>query len=111
VVFASGTQSFTGLTTVSDCDCAPATPNTNMVAVSDPCNCNNPLNVAGANGGIALLHDVLRVTGTNIVSAVLSANDGNLVNSAGAPIGLNTNIPLSNGINIWTKPNVAASLL
>ena len=61
------------------------------LSISDPCSCDNPLNLTVNN--TFLFQDILAVTTTPDVTVTLSATDGNLLTATGIPIPVGTVIP------------------
>ncbi|MEM1119542.1 MAG: IPTL-CTERM sorting domain-containing protein [Bacteroidota bacterium] len=55
-----------------------------MVSVTDPCNCDDPLNVRDGRGNNLLYHDVLTFTGTGPI--VCTSNCGAFLDRSGNPI-------------------------
>ena len=90
---------------------------TDDLSVTDPCNCDNPLNVVDNQLGTTLLfHDLLTVNTSPDVLVTLTANDGNLLDRAGNAIPVGTTIAQSaTGSGIYrlaffTRPNQPASV-
>ena len=85
-------------------------------SLSDPCSCDNPLNVTLLDGSI-LFEDTLKVD-ANMIAAPhtvrLASQDGNLLNASGTPIPANTSfLDLGGGmfgLQFYTRSNTPSTV-